>query len=93
MLQDNLKGLKVIILDEKSLIGLRLLYILVTRLRQIFGKPTVSYGGISIILMGDFQQPAPVLLYYMYSIGSILSIKFLGFFGSLVCYSRPVNDK
>ena len=60
-LQDNLRGLKVIILDEKSLIGLRLLYILDTRLRQIFGKPTVPYGGISIILMGDFQQLAPVL--------------------------------
>ena len=59
ILQDTLKGLRVIVIDEKSFIGCYFLYLIDERLKQIWGN-TRPFGGISIILLGDFNQLAPV---------------------------------
>src|SRR6266540_6531440 len=57
-----------IIIDEKSMVGRRMLGLIDTRLRQIFSeKKNELFGGRSIILFDDFGQLPPVLDVPMYS--------------------------
>jgi ATP-dependent DNA helicase PIF1 len=67
-LQEKLEGIKYIIIDEKSMVGRRMLGMIDIRLRQAFpeynNKP---FGGRSVILTGDFGQLPPVLDLPMYS--------------------------
>ncbi|CCE30597.1 uncharacterized protein CPUR_04446 [Claviceps purpurea 20.1] len=49
-----------IILDEKSMIGLRTLYNVDQRLCQVNAKPDTPFGGMSVLLSGDFVQLPPV---------------------------------
>jgi len=70
-LQRDLKNTRFLFLDEMSMIGLRLLYAIDNRLRQIFplhhDKP---FGGLIVVLFGDFGQLPPVMdspLYTMIS--------------------------
>lgn len=56
----QLHELKLLIIDEISLVGNKLLYLIDQRLRQIFDKPGIPFGGISIIGFGDFNQLMPV---------------------------------
>ncbi|XP_075170221.1 uncharacterized protein LOC142242518 [Haematobia irritans] len=51
--------LKVIIIDEISMVGARMLGFLDSRLKQIF-KNNNPFGGISILAFGDFKQLPPV---------------------------------
>jgi ATP-dependent DNA helicase PIF1 len=60
-LQNNLRGVSYLIIDEKSMVSLRVLSFLDRRLREIF--PTHAkdpFGGMNIVLMGDFYQLHPV---------------------------------
>ena len=61
-LQQELRNTKLLIIDEKSMVGLRLLRAIDVRLREAFpersGRP---FGGISVMLFGDFGQLPPVL--------------------------------
>ena len=60
-LQESFKGCELIVIDEKSMIGQYTLYMIDARLRQ--AKPAQGnqpFGGVSIILMGDFAQLSPV---------------------------------
>ena len=60
-LQDNFKDTELVVIDEKSMIGQYCFYMIDARLRQ--AKPSranMPFGGISIILMGDFAQLGPV---------------------------------
>ena len=60
-LQDHFQNCKLLVIDEKSMVGLYMLYAIDKRLREI--KCTTSdlvFGGISVILMGDFAQLPPV---------------------------------
>lgn len=52
-------NVKVIIIDEISMVGTKLFYYLNFRLQQIF-KSDKLFGGISIIVLGDFKQLPPV---------------------------------
>ena len=59
-LQDRIKGKKYIIIDEMSMLGQKSFTWVDKRLRQAtaqYGKP---FGGMSIILIGDFGQLPPV---------------------------------
>lgn len=58
-LRARLKDIKVIIIDEISMVGARMLAQVDVRLKQIFGTDQL-YGGISIIAVGDFNQLQPV---------------------------------
>ena len=60
--------MKYLVVDEKSIIGLRLLANVDSRLRQTFPYSSNEvFDGISVILVGDFYQFPPVKqrpLYY-----------------------------
>ena len=55
MMQNKFKGIKYLIIDEYSMVGANS-----RRLRQATGKTQELFGGISIILAGDFKQLPPV---------------------------------
>ena len=53
------KNLRVLIIDEISMIKSDLLYQLDLRLREITQKPNKLFGGLAIFLMGDIMQLRP----------------------------------
>jgi DNA polymerase III delta prime subunit len=61
-------GCFVLLIDEMSMADAVTLSHIDSRLRQILDTPTVPFGGLTIILMGDFFQLPPVggkpLFYY-----------------------------
>ena len=60
-LQATFKDVNLLVIDEKSMIGQHMMYMIDQRLRQ--AKPTQAKeycGGISVIFMGDFGQLVPV---------------------------------
>ena len=60
-LQQKFEKIGVIIIDEKSMIGQRLLHMIDMRLREIFPQSREKmFGGISIVLIGDWKQLPPV---------------------------------
>ena len=59
-LQEDFYDCRLLVIDEKSMMGSEMLNIIDQRLRQIKGKPRTPFGGISIIIMGDFAQLPPV---------------------------------
>lgn len=54
------KFVKVLIIDEVSMIGAEMLAQIDQRLKQITGNFEVNFGGIDIILIGDLRQLPPV---------------------------------
>ena len=60
-LQEKLKNIKYVIIDEFSVIGLRMLGWIDKRLRQASGLMNTVFGGYSIIMAGDIAQLPPVL--------------------------------
>ena len=76
-LRCQLSELKLIIIDEMSLVGADMLYRIHLRLREIFDTPpTVPFGGINVILVGDLLQLPPVMGNYIFS--SPEKLQFLG---------------
>ncbi|KAM4061451.1 PIF1-like helicase [Hirsutella rhossiliensis] len=67
-LQKKLKDIQYLIIDEKSMLGLRMLSWIDDRLREAFPHRNEEFfGGLNILLVGDFFQLPPVLqkpLYY-----------------------------
>ena len=59
--QEELQHLKLLVIDEKSFIGARTLSHINGRMQQIFCNPNQPFGGVSVLLMGDFKQLAPVM--------------------------------
>ena len=60
-LQESFKNSELLVIDEKSMVGLYMMYTIDQRLREI--KPRnahLPFGGLSVILMGDFAQLPPV---------------------------------
>ena len=61
-LQQRFEDVELLVIDEKSMIGQYMLYMIEERLRQAKpSKADLPFGGVSIILMGDFAQLAPVM--------------------------------
>ena len=60
-LQDTFRDCRLLIIDEKSMIGLRFLSWLDQRLRQLQAKPESPFGGLNLLFCGDFGQLAPVM--------------------------------
>ncbi len=59
-LQEKLRYLKILIIDEKSMISAYRMHEIDMRLKQIFADNR-PMGGRSVVLMGDFGQLVPVL--------------------------------
>ncbi|RHZ78599.1 hypothetical protein Glove_159g42 [Diversispora epigaea] len=65
---EKLKDVKYIIIDEKSMIGCRILALVDMWLRQAFPKyKNEPFGSRSIVIFGDFGQLPPVLDLPMYT--------------------------
>ncbi len=60
LLQTKFKSIRYLIVDEYSMVGCELLKRIDSRLRQAKGQPHELFGGISILLCGDFKQLPPV---------------------------------
>ena len=52
--------LKCLIVDEVSMMSLKLLLILDGIASNIYGRPDVPFGGVQVILSGDFYKLQPV---------------------------------
>ena len=60
-LRTNFRDIKVIIVDEISMVSGKLFNDMNTRLNQIFNMgEDVAFGNISVIAVGDLKQLAPV---------------------------------
>lgn len=51
---------KIVIIDECSMIGAQMLTKIDERLKQITGNHDVPYGGLDILMIGDLRQLPPV---------------------------------
>jgi hypothetical protein len=51
----------LVLIDQVSLIGARMLYNVDTRLSEIMYTPIMPFGNIDIILCSDLSQPQPTL--------------------------------
>ncbi len=60
LLQDKFRTIRYLIVDEYSMVGSKLLKRIDSRLRQAECNPHELFGGISILLCGDFKQLPPV---------------------------------
>ena len=54
-LQDTFKNIKVIIIDEVSMMGKRMLSHIDKRFHKASGKNNKSFGDFFVIFVGDFQ--------------------------------------
>ncbi|EFY94086.1 ATP-dependent DNA helicase PIF1 [Metarhizium robertsii ARSEF 23] len=67
-LQAVFKHCKYLIIDEKSMIGIKFLGLLDQRLREIFpARQDEMYAGINIFVCGDFHQLPPIGATVIYS--------------------------
>lgn len=68
-LQREWKDTHLLVIDEKSMVGAITLYQIDQRLRE--AKPEnadLAFGGISVVLMGDFNQLPPVKYKAMFEV-------------------------
>jgi len=56
----NWYNLKTLIIDEVSMMSLKLLLILDIITRKIYNKPDLPFGGLQVIFSGDFYQLPPI---------------------------------
>jgi hypothetical protein len=59
-LQALFQACRFLIIDEKSMIDLKMLSLIDTRLRAICPQDDQPFGGVNILLCGDFYQLPPV---------------------------------
>ncbi|XP_077265248.1 uncharacterized protein LOC143899122 [Temnothorax americanus] len=59
-IRENLFELKLLIIDEISMVGSTMFSRIDTRLRQIMGQDK-SFGGVSVLVVGDLYQLPPVM--------------------------------
>ena len=61
-----LKNLKVLIIDEFSMVKSDMLYQLDLRLKELMERHDVPFGGVAIFLFGDLLQLRPTAAHYIY---------------------------
>jgi len=66
LLQEELENVETIIIDEMSMLGLDTLRWVDKRLRQAKNRLTEPFGGLNVILVGDFGQLPPVCDMHMW---------------------------
>lgn len=64
--RNEFKNLKILIIDEISMINSDLLYKLHLRLGEIKLKPNELFGGVAVFLFGDIMQLRPVKSNYIF---------------------------
>ena len=56
----NWYRIKILIIDEVSMMSLKILIILDIIARKIYNKPELPFGGLQVIFSGDFYQLPPI---------------------------------
>ena len=56
----KLRGVEYIFIDELSMVSCREFYAICARLCEIYNKPEIAFGGVNMIVAGDFAQLPPV---------------------------------
>lgn len=56
----NWYSIKILIIDEVSMMSLKILLILDMIARKIYNKPNIPFGGLQVIFSGDFYQLPPI---------------------------------
>lgn len=56
----NWYSIKILIIDEVSMMSLKVLLILDMIARKIYNKPNIPFGGLQVIFSGDFYQLPPI---------------------------------
>ncbi len=59
-MRQRFKGCKVVVIDEASMVRCEMLRDIDRRLRQITERREVVFGGLAVVLMGDFVQLPPI---------------------------------
>ncbi|KJZ69214.1 hypothetical protein HIM_11393 [Hirsutella minnesotensis 3608] len=73
-LQSRLRHVQYLVIDEKSMLGLEQLARVDSRLRQAFPQRGLEFfGGVSVMVVGDFFQLPPVRQKPLYSTSTSLS--------------------
>ena len=83
-LRSRLSKLKLLIIDEVSMVGADLLYHIHRRLQDICGNSHSRFGGVSILAVGDLFQLQPVGQNHVFSLPSDRCLYFSLY--RLVCY-------
>ncbi|KAM4061636.1 PIF1-like helicase [Hirsutella rhossiliensis] len=74
LIKSRLRHIKYLVIDEKSMLGLEQLARIDSRLRQAFPQRNLEFfGGVSVVLVGDFFQLPPVRQKPLYSTSTGLS--------------------
>jgi len=61
-LQSELKNMHFLFIDEMSMVGLKMLYMIDRRLREVFPADREKpFGGVTIVMFGNFAQLPPVM--------------------------------
>ena len=71
--REQLKNLVLIVVDEMSMMKADQLYQLDLRLQEVKQRPDEDFGGVSVVLLGDMLQLAPVRGRYLFEEPSQLS--------------------
>lgn len=66
-MQNRFRNIKLVIIDEYSMLSDKMLGKIDQRLRQARGNPNDFFGGLSMILVGDLAQLPPVAAIPVYS--------------------------
>ena len=66
-LQEAMAGVDVVIVDEMSMKGRRMLKMVDDRMRQAKARPGEYFGGASVFFCGDFGQLPPIMDLPMYA--------------------------
>lgn len=84
-IRNRLAGIQILIIDEKSIVSLRLLNMVDKRLRQVYPERHLDwFGGCSVMLLGDFFQLPPVADRALYTTGDLRSPEEIS--GRAACY-------
>ena len=66
-LQDKFAGVELLVIDEYSMVGKRMLATVEKRLRQAVPASSLPFGGLSVLLVGDICQLPPVMDQLLYT--------------------------
>ncbi|XP_011866730.1 PREDICTED: ATP-dependent DNA helicase PIF1-like, partial [Vollenhovia emeryi] len=75
-IRESLFELKLLIIDEISMVGSTMFSRVDTRLRQIMGR-NLSFGGVSVLVVGDLYQLPPVMDTHIYLSSKSCTLSFL----------------
>ena len=71
ILQRDFQETEVLVIDEKSMVAAITMFQIDKRLREAKPeKADMAFGGLSIILMGDFSQLPPVVFKAMFEVNT-----------------------